>query len=65
MTENESGPDPQQPSRPESEYEFGYAKGGVPGFLVFVYVVFLTFSMLYLLDYLIPSWWSLEAHIEP
>ena len=61
---NDSGS--QKPAPPKDEQaEFGYDKGGVPGFLVFVYVAFLTFCMLYLVDYLIPSWWSLEQHIDP
>ncbi|KAA3604943.1 MAG: hypothetical protein DWQ01_20275 [Planctomycetota bacterium] len=49
----------------EDQFEFDYDRGGVPGFLVLVYVAFLTFVLFYVLDYLIPSWWSLEWHINP
>lgn len=66
MTAPGKQPDDSGDARPrEDHYSFGFDKGGVPGYLVFVYVAFLVFACLYLLDWLIPSWWSLEQHIEP
>ncbi|MFQ5748965.1 MAG: hypothetical protein ACE5H3_05840 [Planctomycetota bacterium] len=49
----------------EGEYRFRYDKGGIPGFLVVIYVCFLTFVLLYALNFLFPSWWSLEQHVNP
>lgn len=49
----------------EGEYRFGYDRGGVPGFLVLIYVAFLTMVFFYVVDHLVPAWGSLSQHINP
>ena len=41
---------------PEDEVRFDFDRGGVPGYLVLIYIAFLTFCAIYILDNMVPSW---------
>jgi len=49
----------------EDEYHFDFDRGGVPGYLVLIYVAFLIMVFFYVVDNLVPAWWSLDWHINP
>lgn len=59
MSEPEREPPPPQ----EDQVEYQYGHGGVPTLVVLIYIGFLILSLFYILDHLIPSWWSLDWHI--
>ncbi len=70
MSDKETAPAPEEsapkvPEDPETEVPFGYDHGGVPLWLTLIYVAFLTFLLVYVLDHLIPSWDSLTWHLDP